>query len=217
MKINGTNKRVITVGATSLGFFLFLFIITKFQTPSFSELSFIEKSSHAVGSVIPASCDSSPAVSHFSGDCPSICSGSANPLYSSNTIYDNASNMCVCANGSPVSTVPDCPPPVVKVNLTNTPYVFLKINSFAAADIYVDRCIQNSTTINWNVSGADSCTGSWAGSISSSGSYSATVSGTAGQTQSYTITCNKAGATSVSAHESVYFTRSDASYCSGGL
>lgn len=47
-----------------------VFAMTRGIDPHLSELSFIENSFGKEGSVIPASCNSSPPTSHFSGDCP---------------------------------------------------------------------------------------------------------------------------------------------------
>jgi hypothetical protein len=58
---------------STLTVFVFLFAVfatTKSGTPHISELAFIEHSSTGVGSVIPASCNSSPPTNHFGGDCP---------------------------------------------------------------------------------------------------------------------------------------------------
>ncbi len=48
-----------------------IFFLTKSPTPYVSELAFTEHSSkgNITGSVIPASCESSPPTSHFAGDC----------------------------------------------------------------------------------------------------------------------------------------------------
>ena len=59
-----------TVGIISFSFVLIcLFIFTRGVNPSVSELAFVEHSTKASGSVVPASCDSSPPMSHFAGDC----------------------------------------------------------------------------------------------------------------------------------------------------
>ncbi len=53
--------------------FSFVFFITKDKNPHVSELSFIEHSiiGKQAGTVIPASCNSSPSTSHWAGDCES--------------------------------------------------------------------------------------------------------------------------------------------------
>lgn len=54
--------------STLIIFGAMVFLITS-RPPHNAELSFIEKSAFAKGSVIPASCDSAPPTSHFFGDC----------------------------------------------------------------------------------------------------------------------------------------------------
>ncbi len=53
--------------------FSFIFFVTKDKNPHISELSFVEHSvlGKKAGSVIPASCNSSPSTSHWAGDCTS--------------------------------------------------------------------------------------------------------------------------------------------------
>ena len=46
-----------------------IFVTTRGAIPHTSELSFIENSTSAVGSLVPASCNSTPPASHFAGDC----------------------------------------------------------------------------------------------------------------------------------------------------
>jgi hypothetical protein len=173
-----------------------IFFTTRGISPAMSELSFIEKSTvlgKDSGSVVPASCDSSPQMSHFSGDCTTICSTSANPLYVSNTVYDFASNSCVCANGRP--DVPNCTVPSVALTLTqgvgSSPYLTV---SLSIDDDYV--FMGEATTVRWGVTGTGvSCTasGSWTNTNVnplSSGSYSTgPYSGSFDRPRTYALSC----------------------------
>lgn len=162
-KIKQNYKRILFLASIIL-LIPVIFFTTRGISPAMSELSFIEKSTvlgKDSGFVVPASCEGSPWISHFSGDCNQICSASANPLYVSNTVYDFDSNTCVCANGRP--DVPTCIVPTVALTLTqgagSSPYLSVNLSIDSA---YVAQ--GDTTTVRWAVTGTGaSCTasGSW--------------------------------------------------------
>lgn len=211
-------KNLVTFGIISF-VSLSVFVITKQAPAHKAELSFTETSKIAniVGSVIPASCESSPAVSHSSGDCITICSNSPNLLYSSNTVYDYASNSCVCANGAPKATVPTCPPPKVKLAFSQgaTTHTFMRINSVAISNSYVTHwCdfegIATESYLSWNVDGASSCriirnSADRGGATIPTGTYTVTPETNNAITVKLQLICTDSNGDTVTTDKSVYF------------
>lgn len=187
-KITATHfpkKSLFTLALVAL---FFMFMSFRGSTPATSELHFSERSLSAgkSGSVIPASCDSN--VSHFGNpapDCPTICINSTNALVNANTVYNGASNSCVCANGKTHPPLCDTPAdPKVSLSFTQPPNPVVTLTSDVGAG---SVSYGGATTLRWDTTQAASCIGSWGGVVAlPSGSF---YTGTLRVNKTYTLTC----------------------------
>ena len=188
------------------------FLITRGKTPHVSELSFVSQSSSAniSGSVVPASCNSNPPVSHW-GCVPGNPAGQADigtppscNVCPVGLTYNCAQNACLCDNGALYSSRPLCNKfNNVKVSFgANNPYNNL---TFTTDTIYVDYGSQ--ATLTWsNTNSAATCvrsgtsnTGIWVSSpsVGYQGTFSTEVyTASTMITKRYTMTCTYNGESS---------------------
>ncbi len=210
----------VVIGSLALIIFsaLYLFSTTEANKAelAYAEHSFLGKQA---GAVIPASCNSNPPVSHFSGpppDCPDMCQLSSNPDVSSKTTYSPVSNSCVCINGK--TNPPNCSLPEVEIafrpssnDSSQIDYFGLTFTTSATAASMGQR-----VKLTWAASGRGvTCTasGGWTGNKSWKGSEDVTFSRSAclgGWNAQYTLTCTNRS--NVTKTESVYVRYTNPSY-----
>jgi hypothetical protein len=207
-KVRSLKKTIFSVSLFSSFFAITLisvFFATKGLTPSLSELSFVEHSSlgRKAGTVIPASCDSSPVYSHFVGDTLTgpgspcdPCKLSSDPQTAANTHFDDPTQRCVCDNGG--GNIPVCTAPVVQIAFGNSyPFLIASNVTFTVDETYVEYGT-GGTYLRWVATGATSCSLSGSLVVASlalpSGSRHITSSGGA---QKYILTCTDGSSTVV--------------------
>lgn len=175
--------------------------------PSRAELSYTEYSylGKSAGGVIPASCNSVPPFSHFTNDCPTMCSLSGNPQVKNNTVYSPASNSCVCRNGK--TNPPTCDSPNLEIKFGSGS------NPLFTANFTTDttRTSGGRANLSWVTTGPGviSCTAgnAWSGSKGSGGSeavYYHPSCGSQGLSRRYTLSCNN-GVKTINKELYIYF------------
>lgn len=194
-------------------------------TPYSAELSYTETSDHqgVIGSVVPASCESSPPTSHFAGDCqcgisaPAACSApGCTKTISWNTnvaggvnIWLNSSHLgSFGSNGNLNAAIPNGGATLSVRRADGTVLCSSFTSGYPAPTVALTSShatvpYGTNPTLTWTTTNSAVCTasGAWSGPVSALGGSSPVA--VSGLSNTYTVTCTGPGGTSAPASVTV--------------